>query len=60
MSTNLEDQSSGSEKDCLRYRNNHVPRFLRFAWTLFFIFLIYYLGVNALPDLAVWIKKIKS
>ncbi len=47
-----------SEKDYLQYRGNHIPRFIRLAWTLLFVFIIYYLAVNAVPDLKIWLHKL--
>jgi hypothetical protein len=48
-----------SEKDFLRYRGNHVPRFLRFAWTVLLLFSIYYLAAYAWPDLRQWLSTMK-
>jgi len=47
--------SEGQERDHLTYVGNRVPRFLRFAWTVFFLFGIYYLITYMWPDLKVWV-----
>lgn len=45
-----------SEKDFLVYRGNVKPRVLRFAWTVFFIFSVYYIAKFAVPNLVEWMK----
>lgn len=46
--------SGPTERDYLKYTGNRFPRVLRLAWTLFFIFSLYYLVANLLPDLKEW------
>lgn len=51
--------SEPSEKDYLVYSGNKVPRVIRFAWTVLIIFIVIYLFQWALPDLKLWIAKIR-
>jgi hypothetical protein len=67
----LPEQDKGSpqkEVDFLVYRGNAVPRVIRLVWTLFTIFLIYYLFFsqdeisqsNFVKDLLSWISRAKG
>jgi len=49
----------GSEKDFLVYSGNKVPRVIRLAWTVLILFCLFYMIAYALPDLKLWLDKIK-
>lgn len=42
------------ETDWHIYRGSHIPKLLRFAWTVFIIFGAYYLAHFMWPDLKSW------
>jgi hypothetical protein len=56
------------ETDYLVYRGGGFPKFLRLLWTVFFIFLFYYLfassnfvdSLSFMQDLNEWISKLKK
>lgn len=54
-----EPNPPSSEKDFLVYSGNKIPRIIRLAWSVVFLFGIYYLSVNMWPNLLVWIEKVK-
>jgi len=45
------------ETDELKYRGSKIPRILRFAWTIFAIFMLVYLARYMWPDLKEWMAK---
>ena len=47
------------ETDLLRYKGNDVPRSVRLWWTVVIVFSIGYLVIYMLPDLKVWLDKIR-
>ncbi len=47
------------ETDHLRYKGNDIPRMVRLWWTVVIVFSIFYLILYMVPDLKVWIDKIK-
>jgi len=51
------NQSPEKETDLLRYKNNSVPRVLRFVWTILIVFCIFYLAKYMVPDLRIWLAK---
>jgi len=50
---------SEQEKDFLAYKGNNIPRIIRLVWTIVIVFTLWYLAVNAWPDLKVWLDKVK-
>lgn len=51
------NDDSKQEKDYLEYTGNNVPKFLRFFWTVFIVFMFVYLIRYMYPDLIDWMNK---
>lgn len=51
-------ESSNTDKDNTpKYQGNEIPLAIKIVWTVFFIWLVYYLISYSIPNLAEWLGK---
>lgn len=52
-----EDNPPSDRKNPHKYIGNHIPFFIKLAWVILILWILYYLLIYMIPDLKIWMGK---